>query len=79
MKHFRFALGSENAFHIEARTPGSEEYGNYDLCLFSLQAAQPFLTPHTAKAIDRYIHAHIAEQAGDDPCLQDTIEGIFQR
>lgn len=31
-----FALGSGNAFHIEARTPGSEEYVETITCMFAL-------------------------------------------
>jgi len=42
-----------------------------------------FLLLDIAKAIDRYIQARSAEQAGSkeklDPRLQSTIEGIFGR
>ena len=79
-----FALGSGNTFHIEARTPGSEEYVETMTCMFNFSPSEdPY--PHIsyiAKAIDRYIQARIAEQAGTekiDPRLQATIEGIFQR
>jgi hypothetical protein len=44
-----FALGSGNAFHIEARTPGSEEYVETITCMFfslSLWVTALVLTPH---------------------------------
>jgi len=42
-----FALGSGNAFHIEARTPGSEEYVETMTCMFIFSPSGN-TCPHTS-------------------------------